>query len=371
MQVPLLKTGMLVNREIDVKGRTKLPVNVLKSNCLENLADYIDSLGGDRDEIVNRWTVSMDIRKGGDSVGARDYYFWNEEEKKFRSRVQVARFLELAEGHLESKSGPGSRVVKRGTKKRKKDHDTLADSEGQQYEVEAIHGMTVLPGPKLGLQVEWKVSALRDTGSEAKRANVRFVYVVLGDGDGAGKTVQGASARGECKGRSRDARRARRGATESRVAGETCCPNTPFFLSQGYSRADTSEEPYDILGDVGQRHLLNLATEDIPAKYMTLVREAQKWAWEKFVYECEEFKGKEGLVVPFREEVAPEEYVGLEVLIDFDGEMRPATIVGFGNVVDAPFWKAKMDDSLEDAEEDFDELDLDELIDGWKAKYCD
>jgi len=55
----------------------------------------IESVGGDKKEIIKYWSVTMTRRQNGDSAGKRDYYFFNG-ERQCRSRLEVASFYEHA-----------------------------------------------------------------------------------------------------------------------------------------------------------------------------------------------------------------------------------------------------------------------------------
>ena len=70
--------------------------------------------------------AGMDIRKTGDSAGCRDYYFWNIEETRFRSKKQVARFLKLDVGRRHSGRWMAKKKVAR-----------------KQLVVEQVHGITL------------------------------------------------------------------------------------------------------------------------------------------------------------------------------------------------------------------------------------
>ena len=46
--------------------------------------------------MVGGWSIRVDVRQTGGSAGETDLYFFDERGKKFRSRLEVARFFELA-----------------------------------------------------------------------------------------------------------------------------------------------------------------------------------------------------------------------------------------------------------------------------------
>jgi len=57
----------------------------------------------------------------------------------------------------------------------------------------------------------------------------------------------------------------------------------------------------------------------------------------------------------------------MKVLLDFNGVLRTAAIVGYGNSTDAPYFKAKLD-KRKGEDDDYHELEMSELVDAWRRK---
>ena len=58
------------------------------------LAAYLESRGGTRD-MVDGWRARTEIRRGGNSAGQPDKYFFDPSGKRFRSHPEVARHFQL------------------------------------------------------------------------------------------------------------------------------------------------------------------------------------------------------------------------------------------------------------------------------------
>ena len=63
---------------------------------IEKLGAYVASLGGVPGLVSwPGWTIRLDVRQTGGTAGDTDLYYFNPSGKKFRSRLEVARFLNL------------------------------------------------------------------------------------------------------------------------------------------------------------------------------------------------------------------------------------------------------------------------------------
>lgn len=58
------------------------------------LAQFLVSCGGSA-QLLSGWRAKTEFRKGGDSAGTSDTYFYSATGKKFRSRAEVARHFKL------------------------------------------------------------------------------------------------------------------------------------------------------------------------------------------------------------------------------------------------------------------------------------
>ena len=66
-----------------------------RSAAFEALHRFIHASGG-VSSMLDGWTTSAEVRRAGDSAGHVDVYFHAPDGRRFRSRLEVARFFELA-----------------------------------------------------------------------------------------------------------------------------------------------------------------------------------------------------------------------------------------------------------------------------------
>jgi len=87
----------------DSRARSVSPAELEQSSAqrLEGLRRYVSCIGGHGPHgsvgraLLDGWVARSEVRKAGSTAGTVDTYFFNPEGKKFRSRVDVARFLGL------------------------------------------------------------------------------------------------------------------------------------------------------------------------------------------------------------------------------------------------------------------------------------
>ena len=65
--------------------------------AFESLRRFLFASGGDA-SMLDGWRTSADVRRAGDRAGNVDVYFHAPDGRRFRSRLEVARFLVIAFG---------------------------------------------------------------------------------------------------------------------------------------------------------------------------------------------------------------------------------------------------------------------------------
>ena len=109
---------------------------------IRSLAAYLVSCGGTCD-MVDGWRAETEIRRGGDTAGQSDNYFFDPSGKRFRSRLEVARHFQLeAAPHIRRRTCLPSSAASATTRAHAADTRsfTSAEEDPDIYEVERILG---------------------------------------------------------------------------------------------------------------------------------------------------------------------------------------------------------------------------------------
>lgn len=73
--------------------------------CLTAVEDFVVSLGGERG-LLTGWYVKMETRKGGETKGKNDVYYWSPEGARYRSPNEAAHFFNVLNAREITSSSP-------------------------------------------------------------------------------------------------------------------------------------------------------------------------------------------------------------------------------------------------------------------------
>ena len=143
-------------------GRPPTLPTLKEEDHLSGLRDHIEKCGGRR-SLVDGWGARLEYRSEGRTAGTHDLYYYHQNGKRFRSKVEVSRFFNLKDPRSRL-SLPGTRLP--STARLARPDETPAASDAVNYAVPPpvragqFSIGTMLPGSDG--KSRWQVAPRRD-----------------------------------------------------------------------------------------------------------------------------------------------------------------------------------------------------------------